>query len=203
MKVAIYVRVSTDDQHCDMQLRELRQYVEARSWTVAGEYQDEGFSGRKASRPALDRLMTDALARRIDCIVVYKLDRFGRSVKNLSDLLTSLDSAGVRFIAITQGIDTDKSNPTSRLLLNILSAVAEFESDIIKERVTSGLMNYREAFAIGKARPSKSGKNLAVGRPARVWDREEARRLIAEGLSLRTAAARLGVSAMTLQRGLR
>jgi len=203
VKAAIYVRVSTDDQHCDLQLSEIRQYVASRKWDIYGEYQDEGFSGRKASRPALDRLMADAAKRRFDCVLVYKLDRFGRSVKNLSDSLQSLDSAGIRFIAITQGIDTDNSNSTSRLLLNVLKAVAEFESDIIRERVLSGVTNYQQAFRSGKARPSHSGKNLAVGRPTRVWDREEARRLRAEGVSLRETATRLGISTMTLQRGLR
>jgi DNA invertase Pin-like site-specific DNA recombinase len=164
---------------------------------------DEGFSGRKASRPALDRLMKDATARKIDCILVYKLDRFGRSVQNLSDLLKRLDLAGVRFIAITQGIDTDRSNPASRLLLHVLAAVAEFESDLIRERVTAGIAEYARAFKAGRARPSKSGLNLAVGRPERIWDRSRARELRHAGMSLREVAAQLGVSTMTLQRGLK
>jgi len=78
MRCAIYARVSTTDQNCELQLRELREYISHRGWKNAGEYQDTGFSGAKASRPALDRLMADAAKRKFDCIVVYKIDRFGR-----------------------------------------------------------------------------------------------------------------------------
>ena len=138
VKTAIYARVSTTDQTCEMQLRELRDYISRRGWQSAGEYIDTGFSGSKASRPALDRLMADAAQRKFDCIVVYKIDRFGRSVLNLNQQLALLTSYGVRFIAVTQSIDTDEKNPTSRLLLQILASVAEFEKEMIRERTLSG-----------------------------------------------------------------
>jgi DNA invertase Pin-like site-specific DNA recombinase len=88
--------------------------------------------------------MADAARRRFDVVLVYKLDRFGHSVLNLSQVLAALDSYGVRFIAVSQGLDTDRSNPTSRLLLNVLSAVAEFERELIVERTVSGIRAARE-----------------------------------------------------------
>ena len=97
------------------------------SWESAGEFVDAGFSGAKASRPALDKLMAAAGRREFDCILVWKIDRFGRSVLHLSQQLAALTSYGVRFIAVSQGLDTDASNPSSRLMLTILAGVAEFE----------------------------------------------------------------------------
>src|SRR5215469_18720728 len=103
-----------------MQLRELREYITRRCWQNGGEYIDTGFSGSKASRPALDRLMADAARRKFDAIAVYKIDRAGRSVLHLTQLLATLESYGIRFVAISQGIDIDASNPTSKLLTGIL-----------------------------------------------------------------------------------
>ena len=184
-RCALYVRVSTSDQNCEMQLRELREYVQRRAWQVAVEYIDTGVSGAKASRPELDRLMADAAKHNFDCVLVYKLDRFGRSVLNLSQSLATLDSYGVRFIAISQGIDTDHANPTSRLLLNILASVAAFELELIRERTVAGV---RAARAKGKV----------IGRPRRVFRRDEAVRLRAEGHSWRSIAKQLSVPASTV-----
>lgn len=185
MKVAIYARVSTQDQNCEVQLRELRNYCKARGWKKPVEYVDQGFSGSKASRPALDRLMRDAADRQFECVLVWKLDRFGRSVLNLSQSISQLDSYRVRFVATTQGIDTDSSNPTSRLLLHILSAVAEFEREIIRERTRSGLARAREL-----------GKQL--GRPQKVFRRDLVNELRAKKLSWRKIAKQLGVSLSTV-----
>jgi putative DNA-invertase from lambdoid prophage Rac len=185
MRCALYARVSTTDQHCDLQLRELREYIARRDWNNGGEYIDTGFSGAKASRPSLDRLMADAAKRKFDCVAVWKLDRFGRSVLNLSQQLATLTSFGVRFVATTQGLDTDQSNPTAALLLHILSAVAEFERSMIRERTLSGI---RAAQAAGKV----------VGRPKRVFRRDEVVRLRElEGLSWRAIGKELGIPAMT------
>ncbi len=185
MRCALYSRVSTTDQDCAIQVRDLRDYVLRRSWTVAEEYVDNGFSGAKASRPALDRLMADAARRRFDCVLVWKLDRFGRSVLHLNQQLAALTSYGVRFIATTQGLDTDQSNPTSRLLLHILASVAEFEREMIRERTLVGI---RAARANGKH----------VGRPKRVFRRDEVKRLRdQEGLSWRAIAAELQIPVMT------
>jgi DNA invertase Pin-like site-specific DNA recombinase len=185
MKPAIYARVSTSDQNCEMQLRELREYVERRGWRRAVEYVDTGFSGSKSSRPALDKLMAAAARRTIDCVLVYKIDRFGRSVLHLSTAIATLDRQGVRFLAISQGIDTDASNPASRLMLTILAGVAEFEREIIRERTLSGM---RQARADGKT----------LGRPFRVFDRDEARRLRDNGASWRSIAKALGVPVTTV-----
>jgi DNA invertase Pin-like site-specific DNA recombinase len=185
VKTALYCRVSTGDQDCGMQLKELREYVFKRGWKNAGEYVDTGFSGAKASRPALDRLMADAAQRKFDCIVVYKIDRFGRSVLHLNQQLAALTSYGVRFIATSQSLDTDEKNPTSRLLLQILASVSEFEREMIRERTLCGI---RAAKAAGKV----------VGRPKRIFRRDEVVRLRdEEALSWRAIGAKLGIPAMT------
>ena len=186
MKTAIYARVSTSDQTCELQLQELREYVTRRGWNPAAEYVDIGFSGAKASRPALDSLMGAAARRQFDTILVYKLDRFGRSVLHLSQQLAALERFGVRFVAITQGIDTDASNPASKLLTTILSGVAEFERELIRERTSSGL---RRAKASGKV----------LGRPARIFRRDEVARLRAAGQSWRVIAKALGVPVSTIR----
>ncbi len=185
MRCALYCRVSTTDQHCDLQLRELREYISRRDWKSGGEYIDTGFSGEKASRPALDRLMADAAQHKFDAVAVWKIDRFGRSVLHLNQQLAALTSYGVRFIATSQSLDTDEKNPTSRLLLQILASVAEFEREMIRERTLSGI---KAAQAAGKV----------VGRPKRVFRRDEVVRLRdEEGLSWRGIGKKLGIPAMT------
>jgi len=130
--------------------------------------------------------MQDAPEHRFHAVLVYKLDRFGRSVLNLSQSLALLDSYGVRFIAVSQGIDTDQSNPTSRLLLNILASVAAFELELIRERTIAGV---RAAKAKGKH----------IGRPRRVFRRDEAVRLRGEGHSWRSIARILDVPVTTVR----
>ncbi len=184
MKAAVYARVSTTDQNCDLQLRELREYVGRRGWESAGEFIDLWVTGSKASRPALDRLMAAAGRRQFDCILVWKVDRFGRSVLHLSQQLAALTSSGVRFIAISDGIDTDASNPASRLMFSMLSAFAEFERDVIRERTLAGLQSAR---AMGKI----------LGRPQRHFRRDEVFRLRTEGRSWRSIAKELRVPVST------
>lgn len=185
LRCALYARTSTADQNCLMQLRELREFVLRQGWKITEEFVDSGFSGRKVNRPALDRMMADAAKRRFQCVLCYKLDRLGRSVLHLSQTLATLDSHGIRFIATSQGLDTDAANPTSRLLLNILAAVAAFELELIKERTVSGL---RAARAKGKT----------LGRPMKVFRRDQVVKLRDEdGLSWRQIGERLHVPAMT------
>jgi putative DNA-invertase from lambdoid prophage Rac len=187
MKSVLYARVSTTDQNCEVQLRELREFVTRRGWEPAGEYVDAGISGTKASRPALDGLMAGASRREFDCVLVWKLDRFGRSVLHLSQQLAALTSYGVRFIAVSQAIDTDAANPASRLLMTILAGVAEFEREIIRERTLSGL---RAARACGKT----------LGRPRRVLRRDEVVRLRdVECRSWRAIAKHLDVPVSTVR----
>ena len=164
MKAAIYARVSTSDQNCEMQLRELREYLGRRGWGAAGEYVDTGFSGSKASGPQLDRLMADARRRRFDAVVVWKLDRWGRSLAHLVQSVQELSALGIRFVAVTQNIDTDESNPMARLLMHLMGAFAEFERELIRDRVNAGIRNARA-----------QGKQL--GRPRRVFRRDEIEQL--------------------------
>lgn len=189
LTVALYARVSTKDQDCAIQIAELRQYAAARGWTVAGEYVDTGFSGAKASRPDLDRLMSDARHARFSAVLVYKLDRFGRSLMNCVAGIQALTTAGVRFLATSQGIDTDQSNPTSRLMLHILAAVAEFEREMINERTAAGRLAAQAA-------------GVKFGRKPVIFDRQVARDMAAAGSSVRDIAAALGISVGTAHRTL-
>jgi len=166
---AIYARVSTTDQDCELQLRELREFVRCQRWPQATEFVEQ-ISGTKGKRPALDRLMEAAAQRQIDCVLVWKIDRFGRSVLNLSQHLAALDAAGVRFVATSQGLDTDRANPASRLLLLILAAIAEFERELILERSAVGRNKKLEA---GRPDSWSLGWGFAVeGGAPRIVDKE-------------------------------
>jgi len=189
-----------------MQLGELREYVSRRGWQVAGEYVDSGWSGAKASRPELNRLMRDAGQRKFDVILCWKLDRFGRSLLHCKSALQELQANGVRFIATSQNIDTDESNPAARFLLHILMAAAEFERELICERSMAGQKRYRaqyEAGKVGKEVHSKSGKDLPVGRPKRRFDRKRVFQLREQRFSYREIARQLGIGEGTVRRILR
>jgi DNA invertase Pin-like site-specific DNA recombinase len=170
-----------------MQVRELREYAVRRGWHVTAEYIDTGWSGAKASRPQLDQLMNDSALRRFDAVIVWKLDRFGRSVRNCLDGIEALRGHGVRFLAVSQSIDTDESNPTARLLLHILASVAEFERELIRERVRAGIKSAKH-----------KGKRL--GRKRAVFDRGKALEMYKAGASMREIAAALQVGKGTIQR---
>ena len=180
---AIYARVSTVDQEPENQLAELRRYVQARSWPAAVEYVDRGVSGSTDSRPALNRLVADARRRRFDVLVVWRLDRLGRSLKHLITLLDDLQALGVAFVSLAEGIDA--TTPAGKLQMHILGAISEFERARIAERVKAGLAQAR-----------RRGKRL--GRPYVDVPRERLRAV--EGLSVEAAAAQLGVSRSTLKR---
>jgi DNA invertase Pin-like site-specific DNA recombinase len=182
VKAAIYVRVSTLDQHAANQLPELHKYVADRGWE-AHEYVDRGVSGAKDSRPALNRLLADARRRRFDVIVVWSLDRLGRSLKHLVGLLDDLQAMGVGIISLREGLDW--TTPSGRLQAQLLAMIAEFERARLRERVLAGL-----------ARARRDGKRL--GRPRRqVTARDLAQ---VPGLSVRAAARELKVSPSVLQR---
>ena len=139
-KAAIYARVSTLDQAPENQLQELRQYVQARSWT-AQEYVDRGISGAKDRRPALDALIRDAKRRKFDVLVCWRLDRLGRSLKHLVTLLDELHVLGIAFVSLAEGIDA--TTPAGKLQMHILAAIVEFERERIRERVMAGLQRAR------------------------------------------------------------
>jgi putative DNA-invertase from lambdoid prophage Rac len=193
LRAAIYARVSTQDQNNQIQIRELTQCVECHGWKLAGVYEDRT-SGATVTRPGLDRLMADARQRRFDVLLVWKLDRFGRSLVHCIGAIQELGSLGVRFMAVTQGLDTDERNPAAKLLMHILAAVAQFERELIRERVAAGLRHAKE-------RGTKSGR--PVGRPRRVFDRDQVTVLRKRGLSVERIAREMSVSVGTAFRVLR
>jgi DNA invertase Pin-like site-specific DNA recombinase len=137
LRAAIYVRVGTADQNCELQLRELHDHAAQRGWPVVDIYQDV-MSGAKAHPPALTALMNDARAKKLDYLLVRKLDRFRRSLADCLNRIRDLETDGVRFVATTQGLDTDQRNPVSRLLLHVPGAAAEFQRSLILERSRAG-----------------------------------------------------------------
>jgi DNA invertase Pin-like site-specific DNA recombinase len=143
IRAALYARCSTHDkgQDPELQLVPLREYCQRRGFTVTGEYVDNGISGSKDHRPQLDRLHDAARKRQIDLIVVWKLDRFGRSLKQLVNALEELSSLGVGFISYQDNLDL--TTPQGRLMFHIIGSMAEFERELIAERVRAGIENAR------------------------------------------------------------
>lgn len=187
-RVAIYARVSTTDQSTAMQVEELRQVAAQRGWAVVGEYSDDGVSGASQSRPALDRMMEQARRGKIDLVVVWKLDRLGRSLQHLLQLLDELQHHGVGFLSVRDsGIDT--TSATGRLMLHILGAFASYERELIRERVLAGV---RRAQA----------KGTHCGRPVVEMDLRPAVAMLNSGHGLKAIASSLGVSRATLRRRL-
>src|SRR5664280_1034333 len=188
-RVALYARVSTlNNQDPEMQLAELREYAGRRGWQIVEEFTDQGVSGCKESRPSLNRLMSDACRRRFDAVLVWKIDRFGRSLKHLVTALADLDAYGVAFISLRDNLDL--SIPTGRLMFAVIGAMAEFELSLTKERVRCGLVNARA-----------NGKQL--GRPRRVTDGDRILQMKAEGASLREIANAMGIGYGTVRKRLR
>ena len=176
-RCAIYARVSTDEQDEALQLTALREFVSQRGWELKATYVDHGVSSR-AVRPELERMMRDAHKRRFDVIAVWKFDRFARSTRELVFALEQFQALGIDFVSVTQAIDT--SGPMGKLVFSVLAAIAEFERDLIRERVVAGM---KEARCRGKH----------CGRPAREFDVEKAAKLRQGGLSWRKLASATGV----------
>jgi DNA invertase Pin-like site-specific DNA recombinase len=182
-KVGLYGRVSTTDkgQDPELQLKDLRTYANARGWKVFGEYVDKGESGAKDRRPQLDRLMEDARKRRIDGILVWKLDRFGRSLKSLVTTLEELRALGIQFVSYTENLDF--STPAGRAMANLIGVFAEFERDLIRERVKAGIQNAKS-------------KGIRVGRRPLIDKRllGTVRDMKGKGMSIRGISKELGLS---------
>jgi DNA invertase Pin-like site-specific DNA recombinase len=183
MRVAIYCRVSTvgKGQSNDMQLLELKEYVERRGWQVAGEYLDSGISGSKERRPRLDSLMADAVRRKFDAVLVYRYDRFARSLRHLVNALEQFRALGIDFVSLHEGVDT--STPNGRLIFGIFASIAEFERELIRDRVMSGLRNARAR-----------GKTL--GRPKRTLDVARITKLRASGRGWKAIAKEMGLRSL-------
>jgi DNA invertase Pin-like site-specific DNA recombinase len=183
MRVAIYARVSTGEQNPELQLRELRDYAERRGFIIHREYVETvpGDVRRRKRAPEFEAMMADARRRRFDCVLVWKYDRFARSLGALVAALQEFRDLGIDFISHTQAIDT--TTPMGRLFFHVIGSFAEFERDVIVERVRAGLANAR-------------AKGKRLGRP--IQDPAAEQRVLAlkrdEGLSLRQIAAREGLS---------
>jgi len=187
-KAALYLRVSTDSQNTEGQQTELTDYAKQRGWEVTRIYRDK-VSGAKTSRPALDELVADSKKHRFEIIAVWRIDRLGRSVSHLLQVLETFRSHGIEFVSISEAIDT--SSPMGKMVFTVLGAVAELERSLISERVRMGLQNAR-----------KKGKRL--GRPPiKTLSQAELAKVKADratgNLSLRKLAARYGTSVWAVQ----
>ena len=140
-KAAIYTRVSTLDQHPEVQQEELAEYVKRRGWSLYKEYTDKGIPGTKERRPALDALLEDCRRKKLDVVVVWKFDRFARSLKQLLNALELFKTLGIGFVSCTEAIDT--SLPHGEMLFQIIGAIAQWERSLIVERVRAGLQHAR------------------------------------------------------------
>jgi len=184
MRVAIFTRVSTQDQSTDRQIRELRAYATARGWEIVREVQEVA-SGASRKRPMREEVLQLARSRSVDAILVLALDRWGRSVQDLVLTMAELEALGVAFVVPGH---IDMTTPMGRMLAHFLGAVAEFERELIRERVRSGLANAR-------------AKGKRLGRPVAVpFLVKEGLALLEQGESYREAARKSGVSVSTLLR---
>jgi DNA invertase Pin-like site-specific DNA recombinase len=192
LRVAVYARVSTTNhgQDVTLQTRELEQFAQARGWRLVDSYLDLGISGSKDKRPQLDRLMADAHRRRFDAVIVWKFDRFARSVSHLLRALETFNTLGVAFVSLSESLDT--STPAGKMVFTVLGAVAELERSLIAERVRAGMRNAR-------------AKGKRIGRPPRTQLSPEDRKSIAQAYwcgkaSFRQLAKRFDTSIGTVQR---
>src|SRR6202158_3830055 len=184
IRVALYARVSTNNhgQDVTLQTRELKEFIAYRGWQFAGEYVDLGISGSRVRRPELDRLMADAHRGQFDAVIVWKFDRFARSVSHLLRALETFQVLGIEFVSLSESLDT--STPAGKMVFTVLGAVAELERSLIVERVKAGLRNAR-------------AKGRKLGRPRKVSNPLLITHLRAEGASWRAVGNALGVSATT------
>ncbi len=178
-RAALYVRVSTPDQHVESQLYDLRELAAQRGFEVVHEYEDRGVCGKKARRPGLDALMADARRKKFSVVLVAAFDRIARSTRNFLQVIDELDSMGIEFISRRENVDT--SGPMGRLFVTIISAIAELERSLVVDRVKSGMRRAKlEGRQIGRAR-------LDVDRERVVLDRRS-------GMSLTQVAKRHNIS---------
>ncbi|MFZ0692863.1 MAG: recombinase family protein [Alphaproteobacteria bacterium] len=195
-RVAIYARVSTNSQTVQNQLRDLREVAKRQGWEITKVYQDAGISGAKGrdKRPAFDAMLTDAIRRKFDILAAWSVDRIGRSLKDLVETLSELHASGIDLYLHKQGIDT--RTPTGKAMFGMLGVFAEFEREMIRERVNAGL-----------ARTVAKGTKL--GRPRMDGEREaDIRAMLATGAGIRKTAreCKAGIGAVTrikeaMQRG--
>ena len=186
-RVAIYGRVSTTNHGQDVavQTRDLEQFAQARGWRLVDSYLDVGISGSKDNRPQLDRLMADAHKRRFDIVIVWRFDRFARSVSHLLRALETFNALGIAFVSLSEQMDT--TTPTGKMIFTVLGAVAELERSLIVERVRAGLRNAR-------------AKGKTLGRPRKIVDATKIAALRAQGRSWRDIAREVGTNTASARR---
>jgi DNA invertase Pin-like site-specific DNA recombinase len=201
MRVAVYARISgaarnghevSSDQNKGqdptMQTTGMAEYIQCRHWTPAGEYIDIGVSGSKDKRPALDRLMADAYKRKFDVVLVWKFDRFARSVSHLLKALETFKSLGIEFVSLNEQVDT--TTPMGKMVFTVLGAVAELERSLIVERVKAGMK-------------AAKAKGHLPGKKRQQLDFVAIRERIAAGESIRTIAKYLDISPALLSKRLK
>ena len=180
-RVVLYSRVSTNNgQDPEVQSREIREYCQRREWKLMDEYVDAGISGAKERRPELDRLVADAYRRKFDVVIVWRFDRFARSVSHLLRALETFRALGIEFVSLSEQVDT--TTPTGKMIFTVLGAVAELERSLIAERVRAGLRNAR-------------AKGKRLGRPSKRVSPTQIAALRAQGVPWRRIGTQLGVSA--------
>jgi DNA invertase Pin-like site-specific DNA recombinase len=183
VRVALYARVSTPNgQHPEVQLAELREHAARRGWEIVREYIDQGITGARERRPELDRLWVDCRKRKVDAVLVYRYDRFARSLRQLVNALEEFRALGIDFVSLHEGVDT--STPNGRLVFGIFASIAEFERELIRGRVISGL-------AAAQAR------GVRLGRPRTSVDADQIASLRASGASWREISETLGIGVGT------
>lgn len=207
MNAAIYGRVSTVKQDYAHQVDEMEKFAGRMEWQPL-PYLEKESAKAGSNRPMLKKLLEDAAQRRFDVVLAYRIDRFGRSVAEFSQNVLALKAMGIRFIATSQSIDTDDRNPMAKMMMHLLAIFAEFELDMIHERVQEGVTNYQALYKAGKVgagrqRQSKSGKNLPIGKPRKIFPIGQARELRAAGKSWGEISKTLGVKSSTIRGALK
>ena len=187
IRAALYARISTlnHGQDPEVQLRELREFCQRRGFAIAHEYVDKGISGSRERRPALDKLLADCRKRLVDAVVVYRYDRFARSLRQLVNSLEEFRALDIEFISLHEGVDT--STPNGRLVFGIFASIAEFERELIRDRVRSGLAAAR-------------AKGKRIGRPRVAVDVRRIESLRRQGRSWAEITRETGISKGTAQR---
>jgi DNA invertase Pin-like site-specific DNA recombinase len=188
MKIALYARVSTDGQDPEVQLHALRAHATNRGWIIVEEFVDHGYSGAKDKRPALDRMIKAAWTGKFQAVLVWRFDRFARSVKHLIAALEQFRSLNINFISLQEQFDT--STPIGNAMFTIIGAMAQLERDIIRERVKAGLDRAR-------------ARGVRLGRPIAPAQSNEVIELKEQGISVPEIARRLRCSRSTVKRRLK
>lgn len=181
---AIYARVSSSDQSCELQITELQEFAARRDWNVIVIF-EEKFTGTKANRPKLNELQRLVAERKVDVVLIWKLDRLFRSLKDLLSMLQDWSDLGVELCSLKDGVDLSTSS--GRLLMQLIGAFAEFEGSLIRERVRSGIANAKR-------------KGVQLGRPPLVGNADHAKQLRASGCTIRQIAKELKIGNGSVQK---